>query len=254
MDGKELEFDSIRGIPDFKCRRLLEQRIFFGHQSVGYNVIDGIRDVMQDNPQIKLNIDETVNVESLHQPVFSHARVGNNEDPNSKCEAFASLIKREFGKALDFALLKFCYVDITSASDVGSIFSTYSKMVFTLKGLNSGLKVIHVTVPLRAVQDGPRAWVKRAIKEPVGGYADNIKRAEYNDRMRIEYGGKEPLFDLARLESTFADGGRHTFSAGGKAYEALVPAYTDDGGHRNQKGRRWVAEHFLVFLANLSPR
>jgi len=238
-------------VSDAQWEKLSGKRIFFAHQSVGFNIIDGIRDLMKDHPKIKLNIVETSNPESIRGPVFAHARVGSNGDPNSKCGAFANLIKKASGNALDFALLKFCYVDVTSTTDIERVFSSYSNMVSSIKGLNSGLNLIHLTVPLRVVQSGPRAWVKSVINKPIGGCADNIKRAEYNDRVRTEYSVKDPVFDLAGIESTFADGRRHIFSAGGKTYEALAPAYTDDGGHLNEMGRRWVAEHFLAFLANL---
>jgi lysophospholipase L1-like esterase len=42
---------------------------------------------------------------------------------------------------------------------------------------------------------------------------------------------------------------------GGKVHYAMVPAYTTDGGHLNEVGRRIVARRLLVLLAGLAaPR
>jgi len=70
--------------------------------------------------------------------------------------------------------------------------------------------------------------------------------------LRHAYVGREPFFDLAKLESTFPNGSQSTFTKDGNIYAALVPDYTNDGGHLNEKGRRIVAEHLLVYLAQLS--
>jgi lysophospholipase L1-like esterase len=70
--------------------------------------------------------------------------------------------------------------------------------------------------------------------------------------LRKNYEGKEPVFDLARIESTRPDGTRETFTQDGKTYYALVPAYTKDGGHLNKLGRKKVAEQLLLLLVSLS--
>jgi hypothetical protein len=84
----------------------------------------------------------------------------------------------------------------------------------------------------------------------VRGYQDNHVRAGYNDLLHHEYGGKEPIFDLAALESTGPDRKTHTVRMGGERHPVLVPEYTDDGGHLNALGQRVVAEQLLLFLAD----
>ena len=69
--------------------------------------------------------------------------------------------------------------------------------------------------------------------------------------MRKEYEGKAAFFDLARIESTFRDGRRASYSRDGRTYDCLVPEYTYDGGHLNDLGRKILAEQLLIFLANL---
>lgn len=86
---------------------------------------------------------------------------------------------------------------------------------------------------------------------PVTWDIDNIKRNELNELIRQEYAGKEPLFDIAAIESTLPDGSRAFFSDHGKVYDYLSPDYSSDGGHLNPEGRRRVAEQLLITLARL---
>ncbi len=48
--------------------------------------------------------------------------------------------------------------------------------------------------------------------------------------------------DAAFLTSVIHPGWKYVYS--------LVPDYTDDGSHLNEKGRKVVAEQFLLFLVN----
>lgn len=122
--------------------------------------------------------------------------------------------------------------------------SRYPKTVF-----------VNITVPLTTPPTGFTASAKRAVKQLFGKHfirlEDNIKREEFNEKLRNECRGREPLFDLARVESTFPDGTRASLTKEGKTYYSLVPDYTNDGGHLNESGRKLVAEHLLVFLSNL---
>jgi lysophospholipase L1-like esterase len=59
---------------------------------------------------------------------------------------------------------------------------------------------------------------------------------------------------MAAVESTYPDGRPCTFRVAGRTYESLVPEYTTDGGHLNERGRRAVAAQLLVFLAGLTGK
>jgi len=152
----------------------------------------------------------------------------------------------------DVAFLKFCYIDANAQSDVRAILNHYREAFAGLRARHPGVTFVHLTMPLRVVQTGWRVPVKNLVGRPIGGYADNAKRNEYNALLRAEYDGREPLFDLAEIQSTRADGSRVSFSAGGVTHFALAPEYTNDGGHLNALGRRVVAERLLVFLAEIA--
>lgn len=251
METNKTILPSIRSISADDWQRLSQKKIYFGHQSVGFNIIDGIKDIMKTNPQIKLNIIETRNPVDLSMPAFAHSSVGKNTEPKSKCEAFAGLMNDGFGHKTDIAFLKFCYIDFSPATNIDELFNIYESTISALRTKYPQVIFIHITVPLTTPQTGLKALIKKAIGKSVAGYEENIKREEFNEKLRKHYKGKEPVFDLALIESTSKTGRRVTFAYKEKTVYSLAPEYTSDGGHLNEQGRKIVAEQLLVFLAKL---
>lgn len=251
MPEKAVSFTSIKNIPESTWKKLSKKRIYFGHQSVGYNILDGLKDVIKENPQIKLSIVETHDPAMFNKPVFAHSTIGKNMEPISKIEAFAELMGQGIGGKADLAFFKFCFVDITAGTDVQNIFARYKNRMGNLRGVYPKTTFIHVTVPLTTVQTGPKVWIKKVIGRPIGGYSDNMKRNEFNDILIKEYAGREPILDLAKIESIYPSGKRESFRNDGITYYALVSEYTQDGGHLNENGQRVVAEQFIIFLSDL---
>ncbi len=251
MPAQTNKLSSIKGIPQSAWDKLAQKRIYFGHQSVGFNIIDGVKDVMKENPQIKLNIVETTDPSELSAGIFAHSRVGKNLEPKTKIDGFVEYMDEGLGGKADLAFLKLCYVDIMQNTDVDNLFNEYYSNMSSLKERYPQLKIIHFTNPLTTIQSGPKAWVKKMIGREISGYDENIKRNNYNDLIISKYQGKEPIFDLAKLESTLPDGTRSSFNKDGKIYFCLADVYTSDGGHLNELGRKFVVEQFLIFLAGL---
>jgi hypothetical protein len=230
---------------------LTNRRIFFGHQSVGGNIVEGLEDIFNiesiSAPSI-ININGKVipNVGSG----FYHGYLGNNGSPDTKNVAFARVIIESSGK-LDVAFFKYCYLDIDASTDVKKVFEQYRSMMSKLRLKYPKIKFIHVTDPLTTVQTGTKAWIKRLLGKPLGGYDANRKPNEYNEYVRKQYYGKEPIFDLAEIESQLPDGSHVTYDYEGKCYPALAQMYTDDGSHLNEAGKRRVAEKLIGFLSTL---
>ena len=250
----QVTFPTIKDVPAEAWQKLAQKKIYFGHQSVGYNIMDGVRYIMKENPQIKLNIVETNDPARFNVPLFAHSSIGKNEDPRSKCEDFDNVIAKKIAGKVDIAFFKFCYVDIVSNTDVNKLFATYNETLLSMKEKYPTAMFVHMTVPLTVAQTGPKVWIKKIIGRPIGGYDDNIKREQFNTLLRKEYSTKEPIFDLAGIESIFPDGTRSTLEKDSKEYPALVPVYTNDGGHLNELGRKVVAEQLLIFLATLANK
>ena len=251
MVEQKVQYNSLNDISASSWEKLSKKKIYFGHQSVGFNIIEGLKDLMKENPQIKLNIVETNNPDNFNKGIFAHSRVGKNFDPKSKIDEFAKFVEQGIGENADIAFFKFCYVDVKSETDSQKVFDDYKQSMSNLTKKYPKTIFIHITVPLRFVQTGPKAWIKKIIGRPMGGYDDNIKRTEFNELLINEYNGKEPIYDLAKIESTRPDGTRETFSKDEKTYYALFSDYTYDGGHLNESGRKKAAEQLLILLTSL---
>ena|SRR6056297_40050 len=242
----------IDSIPAQQWEKLSRQKIYFGHQSVGFNIMDGVADIMADNAAINFNIKETSDLSDFDQPVFAHSRNGENRDWQSKIDGFHDKINSGLGKKADIAFFKLCYVDITGETDAQKLFESYRQTMKQLEKEFPDTVFLHTTAPLKTTKTSWKIWIKKLIgKEHIWEYADNIKRNEFNDLIRQEYGDSRRLFDIARAESTYLDGNRETFEKDGERYEALVPIFTNDGGHLNEMGRKVVAAHMLRVIADI---
>ena len=252
MSKATTDLPAISDIAPSFWEELSKKRIYFGHQSVGQNILVGVKMLMEANSHIQVNLIETHNPADFNDGIFAHSNVGENRKPKSKIDSFAQIIESDLCKKANIAFFKFCYVDIDSKTDLLEIFEYYKKTMSYLKQKYPNIVFIHVTVPLRTVQSGIKVPLKKLVGKPVEGYCDNISRNDFNKILISEYGDKQPIFDLAMIESISPDGRRSSFSYEGKTYYSLFPEYTNDGGHLNDIGSRKVAEQLLVFLANLS--
>jgi len=245
---------TLDSVSQVEWNTLSEKKIFFGHQSVGFNIIDGIKDVIQKNNRISLEIVETDDPADFNRPIFGHARAGENTKPNTKCDDFKKMLQSGIGDSVDIAFLKFCYVDMSQKFDEQEVFDYYKRTLSQLQALYPHLKFVHLTLPLKSNQAGLKGWVKSLIGSPLGNSVDNICRNRFNDLMRGEYEGQAPLFDLALYESTLPNGRRQVFVHQDTTYFSMAPQYTNDGGHLNESGRVWIAEQLLIFLTKLDEK
>lgn len=231
---------------DRDLARLSGKRILFGHQSVGANILAGV-EALATSARPALRVVEVTRPADLEPGTLGHVLVAENGRPALKLESFERALEAA-GEPPDIALLKFCYVDFGAQTDTGALFARYQETLRRLHERYPRTTFVHVTVPLTVVQRGPRAWAKSVLGRPVG-LAENARREEYNARLRGAYQGREPIFDLARLESTRPDGGLEVTEWKGQEVPSLVPAYSQDGGHLNALGRTLAARQLIATLA-----
>jgi len=246
-EGPEVSSMDFTQVTPEQWEALAQRRIYFGHQSVGDNIVEGIRDVLADHPEIPLQVVETVSLDSMTAPGLYHARIGQNGDPGSKTDAFTAIVDQ--GQPA-VGVLKYCYIDVGPETDPMAMFSEYQQAMAQLEAADPDLVIVHVTLPLTRVEGRRDLLVKKLRGQPTDRDL-NALRNRYNRRLRETYVGKEPVLDVARIESTHPDGSRSFFGKGGEAVYILAPEYTDDGAHLNATGRRAVAEAFLAVLATL---
>jgi len=240
-------------LTDAQLQRLATRKIFFGHQSVGMNILQGVRDLMAQDPRLRLNVVRNAEPGRVPGPALVESGIGRNFDPASKLDDFVSALDRGMGNQEAIAACKLCYVDVTRATDVRQLFDLYRRRVDEVRARHPGITIPHVTIPLTADEPVLKAFAKRALGRATAREL-NIKRNHYNRFLRDHYASTDVIFDLAAAESTRPDGSRACFRAGNEVIYTLCPEFTSDGGHLNERGRRMAAREFLLALVNASER
>jgi hypothetical protein len=229
--------------------KLISQKnIFFGHRSVGENIIAGLKKASIETGQNDLTIKDLSDNINFDKKCFVHSNIGQNGDPKSKFIEFKSIVEDLVGKKLDVAMMKLCFVDITKNTNINDVFKSYAAMVDSLQQKYPALIIIHISVPLKSQQ----SWTNN-LKEKIKGIhnydkEDNIARNEYNKLLFSKY-SNDDIFDLASAESTYLDGKREYLNVDGKPCYYLIKDYTDDGGHLNKVGQQLIAEKFIIKIS-----
>lgn len=246
------KFTRIADLPDEKLAALSEKSFYFAHQSVGVNTIDGLKMILPENPRVKLNIVEGAGSALARPGVFLHSNVGKNRFPGTKIDEFVNNIDQSLGGKVDAAFLKFCYVDMEQAGNPAELFQSYKASVSALKAKHPGTTFVHFTLPIKSIPTDMKTRIKDALGMSIEEKEDNKKRADFNQLIRQEYAGKEPIFDIAHLESISPVTGKvYGFKDSDRIVEVMAPDNTNDGGHLTESGKRWIAEQLVVFLAQL---
>jgi hypothetical protein len=229
--------------------RVSRLRLFFGHQSVGENLLSGLQSLAHQHAQ-PLKIVQSEAADQAASGVWLHTMIGHNQDPASKLTHFVRLMDSGLAAQTDIAFFKFCFVDIDASTDINTLFELYRQTMADLQVRHPRTLFVHFTVPLTTVQSGWKASVKRVLGREVWGERENALREAYNEQLRHHY-PSTLLFDLARHEATRADGATNTYHYEGRSVAALLSAYTDDAGHLNVLGQQRIATALLFFLSEL---
>jgi lysophospholipase L1-like esterase len=249
MDPLSVSRQRLQAIPLERWDALSRKKIYFGHQSVGQNVLEGLRAVLESWPGISLDIRETSDPGDFDRPVFAHSRIGQNGDPKGKIDHFRAVLESGIGRKADVALFKFCYVDIDASTDVPALLDHYDRTLADLRAHYPDLTILAVTVPLTNAPPGFKSRIKALLGRGPALTEPNGRRNAVNDHIRQKYG--QAVWDLAAVEAMTAGGGKTFVRDGQRTIDLLNPAWTSDGGHLNEVGSRFVATDLLVRLANL---
>ncbi len=237
------------GINKVSLRELSETRIFFGHQSVGFNIMDGVNDIIKSDSSLMLKVKKTKDPLGFAEDgLFAHDMIGKNEDPEAKILDFKRLVENGIGDKVDIAFFKFCYVDVHRNTDIKKLFALYIDTMDDLQKSFPNVHFLHFTVPIRVRVQGIKLNVKRFLGMTIDDDEDALKRMLFNNMLREKYSKTGKLFDLAAWESTYSDGKRNLALFRGKSVEFLIPEYSQDGRHLKENGRIFIATRLLDFL------
>lgn len=213
------------------------KRVFFGHQSVGENILDGLNSLYQSSgvpvPSIQ-EVTSPAQVKASSDGYLLESHVGKNGQPGSKLAAFDSMMRSGMAQQVDVALMKLCYVDFSRNSDPRQIFDDYRTMMAGLERDFPDVRFVYTTVPLTTTNP----------------YLNSL-RTQFNSLVRSELKDKS-IFDIAEIESRGVDGSRATGSTFGFPYEELQPGFASDGAHLNKEGAQRVAESFVATINGIT--
>lgn len=230
---------------------LEKKRVVFGHQSVGDNILNGVK-------QLATRDGVTINIIEQRTAPFpsgiSHFYIGNNTDPKSKIQDFAAAINESAVQDADVALMKLCYIDFNADTDARQLANDYISSLESLAKKYPHTRFLAVTAPLTAVQTGPKAWVKKLLGKPLNGTVDNAKRGAFNALLRQQYLAVGRLFDLAKAETEASGQAACITQVDGQQVEVLCPEITNDGGHLNDHGQVLLGAELVNFLGSLPAK
>lgn len=222
-------------------------RVYFGHQSVGSNVLDGLDALAREQParygtiiqgqSARWKIGRMMEgdpLQRLPQGGIAHFPVGKNGDGEGKVRDFFRRVGEQ-GQAADIAMMKLCYVDFPSSRNGASspeparLFAVYRDAMERLEREHPGTRMVWWTAPLT---DG-----------------DNAVREAFNQMVRAHVKANDKvLFDIADIESHAPDGRRVTDGGG----PVLYGGYTNDGGHLVGDGQARAARAWWWLAARLA--
>jgi hypothetical protein len=216
---------------------------------VGADIVAGMKNLVSQAKEVDFFAQEIGKGDLPRRGFFAHGRVGKNESPKSKCEAFEAILREGLGKQIDIAFFKFCYLDIRARDNEKEILKLYKSTLDAMRLEYPGVRLIPVTAPLTISERGWKYYMKRMLGRETER-ANNIRRNRYNELLRETFKG-EAIFDLAALESKRPDGSDETFGSDQGKYFSLVPEYSSDGSHLNQYGSQRIAKELILLLGRV---
>jgi hypothetical protein len=223
--------------------------VYFGHQSVGTEVCAGIEAISAAHA-LPLRVVHTREPQSVTGPAFVSFLAGRHRDYASKNAAMLRVLESPARARNPVVLLKYCYGDISSQRDCTMLFGAYRDTVDTIQFEHPDVTLVHTTIPLTTVETGFKARTKRYLGRRTRR-DDAVARHRYNELVRAEFAGVEPIFDIAQVQATTADGTICGFSSDGNKIETLAAENTSGGTDLTANCRRVVAEALLDVLSTV---
>lgn len=231
------------------------KRIWLAHQSVGNYIMHAFQDdnrrgltyIFNQNPSGGVsNVRAPSSIADIPAGTWADTWNGTNQYPWGKLDAFNTAVRTTFAGQLDYALFKFCWVDIFDSSEgnsptteagVDSLWSSYQSTMDALETSYPG-RVVYFTVPLT-----PRI--------SSGGDGGNYLRERMSAYIRTKYGPTGRVFDIADYESRNESGTLLLNPDDG--YRYLYASWDQgDGGHPSDAGVEMLAAKLLSFMSYLA--
>jgi len=215
-----------------KLEVIASRAIFWGHRSVGENVLRGLQRLMLAYPQSGLAVLETDRPSRVRPGVLAHALIGPGDyNARNKIRAFDSLMRGGMADAAQIAGVKLCFTDGDVQLDPAGVFMLYKETLEALKKRYPKVRFVHFTIPVTLYATE----------------AENPSREVYNELLRREPAFKgDGMLDIAAWECQDAAG---RCIRDGKGNRMLRQEYTEDNVHPDKRvGEDWLAANLIDAL------
>lgn len=186
-------------------------------------------------------------------PLLIDTRIGQNGDPAGKIQAFETLMADASGQ-VDVALMKFCYDDFRTSTDVVTLFNQYAATMDRLERAYPRVTFLYGTAAVRfdaaATPVAPEAIDSLVGLDPadLGGAA---KRELFNSLIRQRWGSTGRVFDVAALESRRSDGRVMAATVEGRQYYTMNDELrVDAAAHLNAQGSEQLARELMTVVGS----
>jgi len=227
---------------------IARRTVYFGHQSLGSTVCAGVEELAKEC-SVPLRVVQTREPAGVDGPAFIHFFAGRHRDYASKNAALMRLLETDSRAPNPVVLLKYCYGDVTKATDYIPLFEAYRDTVEAIQFDHTDVTLVHSTIPLTTAESGFKARAKRYLGRTTTRDAA-IARHRYNELVRSEFGITDPVFDLAKIQAKRPDNTLAGFPVGGTLIETLASENTVDGTDLTLSCRKVVAEALLDVLSD----
>jgi hypothetical protein len=155
-------------------------RVFFGHFSVGMNVLNAVPGVYADHGVSAPSIEQGGTQPGPNGGFIAHQFIGTEVDGKPPLEDFDRIMRGGMGRQVDVALMN-CWGDVKSNTDVDALFASYRDTMAALERDFPNVTFIHVTEPLTS-EPGLFAELKTRLKALLGrpdwrGQPANVARS-----------------------------------------------------------------------------
>jgi hypothetical protein len=235
---------------------LAKVKAYFGHQSVGQNIVDGMLDLQKRYPELVWRVLDSTEGAPLGTGYMVHSRIGKNSNPISKLNDFVVGCDTDFVAKYNMSLFKLCYVDIRASTDIELYFNQYVAVMERMQACYPEHVFLHATVPLTVTKVNVKTAIKQILRvNKIWELDDNVRRNQLNAMLRKHYTASGLLFDIAALETRGAECGKpEGFYRAGQRYDSMSRNLSDDGGHLNSYGSVLIARDLLSFMAAVANR
>lgn len=237
--------------------RPLRSRVLFGAQSVGNDIVAGVRGAYDKARVKKPKVKNWATARTTRGPLVATASIGRNGRPTTKLRAFAALVNDAPRNSVDVALMAFNYQDITAETDVYSLFRNYEDTMASVEDANPDITFLYATAPVTSAN----SWrtVERStvdglasVNQPV--WQDNIARERFNALIRERYSQTGRLYDIAALQATIDKEKVAAKEHEERWYFVMNPKLTSDGKRLNRLGSMRLAQALMVLVGSASKR